>query len=74
MTADELVEFRLRRTTLEQARCQFLMIEESYQHWCEAIGKKYELAGKFSVDSASGALMPQAEVPNGRPNTAPQSH
>ena len=56
LTPEDLTEFRLRRNTLDHARNQFLMVEESYNRWSKNIGLRYKLKGKFTVDSATGVL------------------
>jgi len=56
LTADELKEFKIRRATLDAARCQHLMVEEAYLSWTKAVKEKYNLTSTFDIDTVTGAL------------------
>lgn len=56
LTPEELEEFRLRQVTLNNARFNFLMIQESYQAWVKDTGVKYNIEGKFTIDLQSGVM------------------
>lgn len=53
---DDLLEYRLRKSTLDLTQFQFLMVEESYKIWTASLGKKYRMAGKFSVNAETGEI------------------
>ena len=63
--SDDLAEMRLRVATLNNARHNFMMIEESYFLWVKKIQDKYGLPkGKFDIDQVSGEIKQKA-VSNG---------
>ena len=57
LNADDLMEFRLRRNSLDLARFNFLMVEESYQAWCLRMAAKYGMEGKFNIDAGTGLIL-----------------
>lgn len=56
ISADELQEFRLRRTAYDAARANFTMVEEAYLVWTAAVLKKHGLSGRFSIDASTGNI------------------
>lgn len=56
LTADELREFKLRRTVIDHAQAQTIMLRESYNLWLAGIKTKYELTGVFEIDTRNGKL------------------
>ena len=65
LSEGDLLEFRLRRAAYDQARNNYLMIEESYQAWLKKIGKQYRMPAQFDLNQQTGVLLPR-EKANGR--------
>ena len=62
LTPEDLQEFGLRRTTLNNARHQAIMVEEAFQQWTKTIRLRYDIpTPKFSIDPATGEITPQGE-------------
>ncbi len=67
LTPEELAEFMIRQQSLNVARCQFAMIEESYTTWVNVIKTRYGLTAQFDIDLEDGTLLPKEPkeaVPN----------
>jgi len=64
LTPEELAEFTVRQQSLNVARCQFAMIEESYITWVNTIKTRYGLTAQFDIDLSDGTLMSKEEVSN----------
>lgn len=65
LTEQELLEFRLRAQTVEQARHAYLLIDEGHRGWLRDIGRKYRVGTRFDVQLQDGTLIPR---PNERSN------
>jgi hypothetical protein len=61
LSADDLQEFLLRRATLNNAKFQALMVEESYQLWSKNLRAKYNLPTKFEIDPVTGVVTGKGE-------------
>ncbi len=62
LTPEDLQEFHLRQTTLNNARFQSLMVEEAFQQWTKGIRARYDIpTAKFSIDPVTGVLTPQGD-------------
>ena len=68
LTPAELEEFKIRLATLQRARAELVMLEESYQVWIGRIRDKYELAGPFDIRVDNGEMTPKVTGSNGRPH------
>ena len=54
---EDLLEFQLRRATLNNAKFQSLMVEESYVLWSKNLRVKYTIpTAKFEIDPQTGVV------------------
>jgi hypothetical protein len=65
LSADDLLEFRLRKAALDHARGMFLMIEEAFNAWAKTVRDKYDLPPKFTVHPATGAVTASKDSTHG---------
>jgi hypothetical protein len=62
ISPEELQEFHLRRTTLNTAKFQALMVEEAYALWAKNLRIKYDIPTvKYEIDPQTGVVTPQEE-------------
>jgi len=62
LTPEELIEFRLRKAALDQARAMFMMVEEAYRAWTIQIKDKYGLPAQYDIDVRTGRMTPKEHV------------
>ena len=58
----EFREFLMRRSVHDQAKCHYVMVEESYKQWLNEIAKKYKLPDQFVVNMQTGELLLSSPV------------
>jgi len=56
LSPEDLQEFTLRRATLNNAKFQALMVEESYILWSKNLREKYALPVKFDINPQTGVV------------------
>jgi len=62
LSPEDLQEFTLRRATLNTAKFQALMVEESFQTWSKTLRDKYKLPVKFEIDPTTGVVTGKSDV------------
>lgn len=60
LTDRQLLEFQLRKTTVDHARNTLLMVEESFEKWCKDTVRSFGVEGKFDIDLKTGEIVKRA--------------
>ena len=56
LSADDLKQFRYKRSAVEQVTIMQKMIAESFKQWAEELKKQYRIKGDFLVNPADGEI------------------
>lgn len=60
LAPEDLQEFQLRRATFNNARFQWLMVEEAYVTWSKNVREKYDIpTAKFDINPQTGVVTPK---------------
>lgn len=65
LSADELVELKMRQAVLQQVQMHLQMVQESYRQWTIAVRDKYGLTERYQVNLQTGKLTPREEEVDG---------
>lgn len=66
LSPEDLYQFRLRRSAVEQAVMTASMIQEGYRAWTADVKAKHEIEGAFDVNLETGEIVLREAPTDGR--------